>query len=191
MSLNHTFPLENIDIVQGGSAMEIFYWSMLSVFTLLLGAIAGFGLASRKVVIVWYHLAGVLIFSYMVSLSSSFMGHLLGEYISYRFLEIMISLIMIALGVVLFISKPVYPGSKDFLLLSFFVLLDVILLSYRYALSHEGGYGLAFTISLLLIGSIVCGIVLGSKRWANWRLQMIIPYVAPSFIILVGVMKML
>lgn len=171
--------------------MEILKWSMLSMFTLFIGAVAGFGFSTRKVVVAWYHIVGIVIFTYMVSLASSFIGHLVGEYISYRFLEVTISLGMIVIGILLFISKPIYPGNKELILFTLFIQLDVFLLNYHYALLNEGGYGLAFTISLLLLGSIVLGIVAGARKWLNWRVQMLIPYTSAVLVVLVGVVKML
>lgn len=171
--------------------MDILRWVILSLFTLFTGAIAGFGFATRRVVIVWYHLAGIVILTLMFSISSSFLGHLLKNVFSIRFIEVVIGLGIIAIGVMLIVYKPSYPGNKDLFLFILAIQIDVFLLSFHYGFSHEKGYGLAFTISLLLLGSIVCGMAIGGKRWANWRIQMLLPYISGMLFIIVGLFKML
>jgi hypothetical protein len=171
--------------------MEILRWAVLSLFTLLIGAIAGFGFTTRRVVVVWYHLAGIVILTFMVSLANSFLGNLLTELFYFRFLEVTLGLGIVGLGIALMILKPIYPGLKDLFLFCLVIQLDVSLLSFHYGQSHEGGYGLAFTISLLLLGSIVGGMVFGGRRWSNWRMQMLLPYVSGMLLLLIGIIKML
>jgi hypothetical protein len=171
--------------------MEILRWAVLSLLTTLIGAIAGFGFTTRKVVVVWYHMAGIIILAFMISVSSSFMGHLLKDFISFRFLEVMFGLGISAIGIFLLISKPIYPGHRDLYLFCLAIQLDVCLLSFHYGQSHDGGYGLAFTIALLLLGSTVGGMVYGGRRWANWRVQMLLPYVSGLLLLLFGFIKVL
>jgi hypothetical protein len=171
--------------------VDILRLAILSIFTLFTGAIAGFGFATRRVVILWYHLAGIVVLTLMFSVSSSFLGHLLKNVFSIRFLEVIIGLGIIAIGVLLIVSKPSYPGNKDLFLFVLVIQIDVFLLSFHYGISHEKGYGLAFTISLLLLGSIVSGMAFGGKRWANWRIQVLLPHISGMLFIIVGIFKML
>jgi hypothetical protein len=171
--------------------MEILRWVVLSLLTILTGAIAGFGISTRRVVVVWYHMAGIVIITLMISMASSFFGRLLKEFISFRFLEVMVGLGIVTIGILIMISKPTYPGHRDFYLFLLAIQLDVCLLSFQYGQTHEGGYTLAFTISLLLSGSVVGGMVFGSRRWRNWRIQMLLPYVSGLFLLLLGFIKVL
>lgn len=170
--------------------MEILKWAALSLFTVFIGAIAGFGFTTRRVFIVWYHIAAIILFIFMVSLASTFIGQFL-TFISVRVLEVLVGLGLISLGIILIRSKPMYPGSKDLLLLTLAIQLDVILLSFHYVQTYQAGFGLAFTISLLLSGSIVGGMILGQKRWSNWRVVMLLPYVPGICFILIGVIKVI
>jgi hypothetical protein len=179
-------------VIKGGNhAMEILRWAVLSLLTVLTGAIAGFGITTRRVVVVWYHLAAIVILTLMISLASSFLGRLLKDFISFRFLEVMLGLGIATIGVLIMISKPIYPGHRDLYLFLLAIQLDVCLLSFKYGQSHEGGYGLAFTISLLLLGSIVGGMAFGGRRWENWRIQMLLPYVSGLLLLLIGFIKVL
>jgi hypothetical protein len=171
--------------------LEILKWTLLSTYTLLIGAIAGFGFSSRKIVVAWYHLLGILFFTYIISLFSSFMGHLVGEILAYRLLEVFIGLMLISLGMLVIIKKPSYPGVRDLIVLTMVVQLDVFLLNYLYALSYDSGYVFGFTISLLLLGSIAGGMIFGSKRWTHWRIQMLLPYVSGVCVVFVGLLKVL
>lgn len=191
--MSHDCGILNIEIgTEGGGYMvDILRWTIFSIFTLFTGTIAGFGFATRRVVIVWYHLAGIVILTLMFSISSSFLGHMLKNSFSIRFLEIVIGLGIIVIGVLLIVSKPSYPGNKDIFLFILAIQIDVFLLSFHYGFSHEKGYGLAFTISLLMLGSIVSGMAFGGKRWTNWRIQMLLPHISGMFFIIVGLIKML
>jgi hypothetical protein len=171
--------------------MEILRWAVLSLFTILIGAVAGFGITTRRVVVVWYHLTGLIMLTLMISLASSFMGRILKEFISFRFLEVMLGLGIIAIGIFLILSKPIYPGHRDLYALCLAIQLDVCLLSFQYGQSYEGGYTLAFTISILLLGSIVGGMAFGGRRWANWRIQMLLPYISGLLLLLFGFIKVL
>ncbi|WP_202081061.1 hypothetical protein [Caldalkalibacillus salinus] len=171
--------------------MEILKWVMLSMFTVALGAIVGFGLYTRKVFVAWYHLAALIVLLFMVSLASSFIGHLAKEYFSYRFFEVFVSLILIAIGVAIVVKKPIYPGQQDLLLFGLTITLDVGLLGFHYGQNEDGGFGLAMTISLLLLGSIICGMAFGNRRLTNWRLKLIYPHIPGLLIVCYGLIKML
>lgn len=119
------------------------------------------------------------------------MGHMLKNVFSIRFLEVVIGLGIIAIGILLIISKPSFPGNKDLFLFILAIQIDVFLLSFHYGFFHEKGYGLAFTIALLMLGSIICGMSFGGKRWANWRIQMLLPHISGMLFIIVGLIKML
>lgn len=170
--------------------MEILRWMMLSLFTMFFGFVVGFGLVARNVVVAWYHLIGCVIFVFMVSISSSFMGHVLRDIISYRVVEIVFGLGIAALGVVLMLSKPVFPGHRDLTLFFAALFFDVIILGYHYGQTHDGGYGLAFTISLLLSGSIVLGMTFVNRPWFNWRIKMLLPHLPGAMILLIALFKM-
>ncbi len=172
--------------------MEIITWALLSIFIVLTIAVIGFAISSRSIQIAWYHIVALVVLTYMTSLASAFLGHLLGSILSYRFFEVVIGLVFIGIGGFLVISKPIYPGHKELLLLSLVMFMDVYLFNYRYALTHEeSGYGLAFTMTLLATAGIVVGMVLGAKKWQNWRLRLVIPHLSGVCICLIGVLKVL
>jgi putative Ca2+/H+ antiporter (TMEM165/GDT1 family) len=166
-------------------------WVIMSFFTIFLGAVVGFGFSTRKVVIIWYHIVGVTLLIFFVSFVSGYFGRLLGDYFSQRFLEIMVGLGFLAIGGFLMLSKPLYPGTKDILLFSTAIQLDVFLLSFDYARTHPSGFVLALTIALFSLGSIVVGIIYGSRRWSNWRVQTLLPHLSGLIIFLVGTYKLL
>lgn len=171
--------------------MEFVKWALLSLFTTGIGTIVGFGLMTRKVAVAWYHLALIVILIFLFSNVSIFIGNLLRDFLSYRFFEVCVGLIFIAAGALMIYNKPVYPGYQDLIILNAALIIDVGLLSLRYGQLHEGGVGLALTISLFLLGSIVSGMVLGQKRWNNWRITMLMPYVPAIAFILIGIIKVI
>jgi hypothetical protein len=166
-------------------------WIIMSFFTIFLGAVVGFGFSTRKVVIIWYHIVGITLLIFFVSLASGYFGRLLGDFFSQRFLEVMVGLGLLAIGGFLMLSKPLFPGTKDILLFSTAILLDVFLLSFEYSRTHPSGFALAFTIALFSLGSIVGGIIYGSRRWSNWRVQMLLPHLSGLILFLDGTYKLL
>lgn len=171
--------------------MEIVKWTLLSLLTTGHGAVVGFGITSRKIIVVWYHIAGLILLSFLLSIASSFMGQWLGDWLSIRALEVLFGLFIIGIGIYLVLNKPSYPGYRDLLLLSLALQIDVFLLSFYYGLTHQGAYGLAFTLALLLLGSVVGGMIYGGKRWSNWRIQLLVPQLAGILLVIIGLIKVL
>ncbi|EGL81711.1 hypothetical protein CathTA2_2897 [Caldalkalibacillus thermarum TA2.A1] len=171
--------------------MELIKWAALSLVTALTAGIAGFGFATRRVVVVWYHLVAIVLSVFLISLSFSFLGDWLRDFLSIRFFEVVIGLVLVGIGIVLTLTPPLYPGGKDLLLLTLAVQLDTGLFSLSYGLSHGRGTGMAVFISLLLLGSMLGGMMLGQRRWSNWRLNLALPYLASVAMILIGLIRML
>ncbi|MDQ0340362.1 hypothetical protein J2S00_003171 [Caldalkalibacillus uzonensis] len=171
--------------------MELIKWTMLCLLTALTGAIAGFGFATRRVVVVWYHLVAIIISVFLITLSFSFIGQWLRDFLSIRFFEVVIGLALMVIGIMISLQPPLYPGGKDLLLFTVAVQLDAGLLGLSYGLSQGSGAVLAVIFSLLLLGSMVGGMMLGQQRWSNWRLQLFSPYLASVALILLGLIRML
>lgn len=168
--------------------MEFFSWLGLTLVTLILGANLGFGMVARKIAVIWYHLVVIFLATLVLSLACIYVGQYL-TFLSVRAVEILVGLGIMALAVVLFLSKPNYPGSIDLFWLTLALELDVGLLSFRYVQAYPVGYVPSFFLSLLLLGSIVGGMVLAKIRWFNWRIMLVYPYLPSMFLFLIGLLK--
>lgn len=163
----------------------------LFAITLVIGGIVGFGCSTRRVTILWYHLAGIVLLTFIISLVSLYMGKVMGGFFSVRVVEVMVGLGLIGIGTLLAIIKPEYPGLRDLLLFVCALEMDVLLLSYHYAQNDDRGYTLAYVICFLLLGSIVGGLMFGQRRWANWRVKLLLPISSAVLLIMIGLVKVL
>lgn len=168
--------------------MALLTWMALAFSTMLVGIIVGFGFIVRKIALVWYHLLAIFLLTMLNGVTSSFVGQYL-TFLSVRAVEILVGLAIVVIGLLLIRLKPSYPGISDLLLLTLALQLDVGLLCFHYAQSYSAGYGLAFTLAILILGSIVFGMVLAQKRWNNWRIILLYPYLPSICLCLIGVMK--
>lgn len=165
-------------------------WVITSLLTSLLATVVGYGFTTRKISVVWYHLAGIFIVTLIVSLMASQVGQFAKGFISVRFLDVIVGLTLIAIGSLLITKKPSFPGRKDLLLLVGALQIEVVLLHMHYAQTHDKGVVFAIITSLLLLPSIIGGMVLGQKRTMNWRFHLIKPYFVCIGMILIGLLKM-
>lgn len=178
-------------VLRGECAVEMIKWVVLFLLTTLTAASVGFGFSARKVVIVWYHVAVIILLAFIVFLFFSFTGGMMGEFLPVNVLEVLVGLGMISLGVLIAVIRPVYPGQRDLLLFVSVLLLDVLILAYRSGYVYDRTFALAIITSLLLTGGLVGGIVFGERKWSNWRVVQMLPYVPSILFILLGLIKML
>lgn len=168
--------------------MSLFTWMALALGTVLMGLITGFGFIVRKIALLWYYFLVIFLITLLNGLTSSFLGtHV--TFLPLRAVEILIGLAMVVIGLLLFRTKPNYPGTSDFLLLTLALQLDVGLFFFHLAQSYSVGKGLIFTLATLILGSMACGLFLAQKRWNNWRIILLYPYLPSIGLCLIGVMK--
>jgi hypothetical protein len=170
--------------------MEFMYGLWAAFLACLFAVIVGFGISTRKTSIGWIHLVALFALTFCISLSGAFFGKWMGQFLSPRALEMMVGLTMIVLGVLIAISPPAYPGFRDMLLFIGALQANVMLLGYTYGAENEAGYGFPVMMSLLFVICLLGGILLGQKRWRDWRIKTALPYISPACIVLIGIMNL-
>lgn len=163
----------------------------LCLFMFGMGLGIGFGLVIRRVEIYWYHLTGIALVVLLNMFVFSYLGRVMGEWLSLRVIEVIIGLCIVALGVMLTILPAQFPGFRDLLLLMTAWQLEIVVLSYGYAQLYSFSFILATFVCVVAMACILLGMILADRKWSNWRLQKMLPVAPGILLVLIGFFKVL
>ena len=170
-------------------SLEVFQWTLLSLWIGCLGFASGYGFSSRRVAINGGYIVSILVSIVIIFLLCASFGRRLGETVPLRLIEVLLAFAMMGIGFFLLYFPPRFPGKRDLVFMTVAWFGAMIVQGFMVGINGGQGGLLAVWFSLLLAGGAMAGGILSQFHHSHWRLHQLKPYVAGLIFIVLGLMR--